>query len=66
MPLARIAELTSTRPARIFGLERKGELLPGRDADFVVVDLELEQTVMRSYDDRRALAEAILAHHLVA
>ena len=45
VPLARIVEVTATRPAEIFGLERKGQLLPGRDADFVVVDLEREQTV---------------------
>lgn len=43
--LARVAEVTATRPAEIFGLGRKGRLLPGHDADFIVVDLELEQTV---------------------
>ena len=32
-------------PARIFGLASKGALLPGRDADFVVLDLELEREV---------------------
>jgi len=45
IPLSRVVAVTSTNPARIFGLERKGALLPGRDADFVVVDLELERTV---------------------
>ena len=45
IPLSRVAAVTSTNPARIFGLERKGALLPGRDADVVVVDLELERTV---------------------
>ena len=43
--LARVAEVTATRPAEIFGLDRKGQLVPGRDADFVVIDLELEKTV---------------------
>ena len=45
IPLSRVVAVTSTNPARIFGLERKGALLPGRDADFVVIDLELERTV---------------------
>jgi dihydropyrimidinase len=45
LTLSRVAEVTSTRPAQIFGLDRKGQLLPGRDADFVIVDLDLEQRV---------------------
>ncbi len=43
--LGRVASLTSTRPAEIFGLARKGRLLPGMDGDFVVVDLDLEREV---------------------
>lgn len=34
----RLAEVTSTGPARIFGLARKGVLVPGYDADVVVYD----------------------------
>ena len=45
LSLARVAAVTSTNPARIFGLPSKGELRPGKDADFVVVDLELEREV---------------------
>ncbi|MFQ5426597.1 MAG: dihydroorotase family protein [Gaiellales bacterium] len=45
LTLADVAGVTATRPASIFGLERKGQLVPGRDADFVVVDLEAERTV---------------------
>jgi dihydropyrimidinase len=45
LSLARVAEVTSRNPARIFGLQRKGRLIPGADADFVVVDLELERVV---------------------
>jgi dihydropyrimidinase len=45
LPLSRVVSMTSTAPARIFGLERKGELVPGKDADFVVVDLDLERVV---------------------
>jgi dihydropyrimidinase len=38
-PLAKLAEKTAWSPARIFGLApRKGTLLPGSDADLVVVD----------------------------
>ena len=45
LSLARLAAITSTNAARIFGLAGKGELLPGKDADFVVVDLERERVV---------------------
>lgn len=34
----RLAEVLSGRPARIFGLERKGRLAVGMDADLVVLD----------------------------
>ena len=36
--LVRIAQVTSTNLARIFGFEQKGSLLVGKDADIVVVD----------------------------
>jgi dihydropyrimidinase len=40
IPLERIVDLVSTRPAELFGLgERKGAIRPGADADLVVVDL---------------------------
>jgi dihydropyrimidinase len=45
LSLHQVVGATSTRPARIFGLETKGELAPGRDADFVVVDLDEERVV---------------------
>ena len=38
-------QVTSTNPARIFDLESKGDLSPGRDADFVVVDLDQTRVV---------------------
>lgn len=45
LSLARLAAITSTTAARIFGLSGKGELLPGKDADFVIVDLDRERVV---------------------
>jgi dihydroorotase len=38
--LERVVDATSTRPARIFGIQNKGEIRPGCDADLVMADLE--------------------------
>ena len=43
--LGQLVAATSTNSARIFGLGRKGALIPGNDADLVVVDLDLERDV---------------------
>jgi len=44
--LNRFVELTSTQPAKIFGLyPRKGALLPGSDADIVIWNPEKEQVI---------------------
>jgi dihydroorotase-like cyclic amidohydrolase len=44
--LARATELFSEAPARMLGLyPRKGVLLPGSDADLVLVDLDRETTL---------------------
>lgn len=45
LSLERIAEVTARNPADIFGLERKGRLAPGFDADVLLVDLDAERTV---------------------
>ena len=45
LTLADVVRITSTNPAQIFGFSGKGRLLPGRDADFVVIDLDLEREV---------------------
>lgn len=43
IPLERLAAVTSGNAAKILGLApKKGNLLPGRDADFVILDLDRE------------------------
>ncbi len=53
--LERLVELTSLNPARIFGLEGKGSIAVGNDADIVLIDLDKEQRVrpeiLCSYSD---------------
>ncbi len=43
--LPRAVDLLSRRPAAILGLEAKGGLEPGKDADFMLVDLKAEWTL---------------------
>lgn len=46
LSLTRLTELLSAAPARIFGhYPRKGTLLPGADADFVLIDLDKPRSV---------------------
>ena len=42
LSLGRIAELLSANPARIMGCPTKGTIAVGKDADFVIVDLNAE------------------------
>ena len=44
MPLSRLVEAMSSRPAEILGLEA-GRLAPGAPADFALIDLNLSWTV---------------------
>jgi dihydroorotase (multifunctional complex type) len=46
--LARLVDAFSTAPARVFGLEQKGRLAPGSDADIVILDLDREWTITNS------------------
>jgi dihydroorotase-like cyclic amidohydrolase len=46
IPLARIAELVSANPAKIFGLHpKKGCIAIGSDADFTVIDMNVEKPI---------------------
>jgi len=39
LSLVRLCQLMCSRPAEIFGLKKKGELAVGKDADFLIVDM---------------------------
>jgi len=45
LTLKRLVELCCENPARIFGIEGKGKIAVGYDADFVLVDVEKEKRV---------------------
>jgi dihydropyrimidinase len=48
IPVASVVDLMTRRPAEIFGLfPRKGSLMPGADADLVVVDIDRQHKVSR-------------------
>lgn len=47
--LARLIDLTSAGPQRVFGLVGKGRIVTGYDADFTVVDLKKQWTVEESW-----------------
>jgi dihydropyrimidinase len=45
LTLERMVDVLSTTPARLFGLERKGEIAPGKDADLVLFDPAARRTI---------------------
>jgi len=47
LPLPTVAAVTSTNIARRFGIERKGDIAPGFDADLWIVDLDWEGVIRR-------------------
>ncbi len=53
LSLERLVDLTAHGPARIFGLARKGRLVPGNDADVTVVDLKARRTITNAWSKSR-------------
>ncbi len=49
LSLQRLVDLTSAGPARIFGIEGKGRIAPGHDADFSIVDLKARRTIRNAW-----------------
>jgi allantoinase len=47
LPLPRLADVTAKSPALICGLENKGDVAPGFDADLWIVDLNHEDVIRR-------------------
>ncbi len=50
----RLMDLTSSGPARLFGIARKGRIAAGYDADFTVVDLKRRETISNRWIASRA------------
>ena len=49
LTLARLVDLTSAGPARVFGVACKGRIAAGYDADFTIVDLKRTETIRDSW-----------------
>lgn len=49
LTLERFIDLSSTGPARLFGIKGKGAIIEGNDADFTVVDLKRKETIRNSW-----------------
>ena len=49
LSLLRFVDLTSTGPARLFGIAAKGRIAVGYDADLTVVDLKRRETITDSW-----------------
>jgi dihydroorotase len=49
LTLERFVDLTSHGPNRIFGIESKGRIAVGFDADFTVVDLKRRHTITNDW-----------------
>ena len=49
LSLARLADLTSAGPARVFGIAGKGRIAVGYDADLTIVDLKRQETITDSW-----------------
>jgi dihydroorotase len=54
LSLQRLVDLTSVGPARIFGIEGKGRIALGFDADLTLVDLAAQRTIRKDWIASRA------------
>jgi dihydroorotase len=54
LSLQRLVDLTSAGPARIFGIEGKGRIALGFDADLTLVDLAAQRTIRNNWIASRA------------
>ena len=45
LTIAKLVELCSTNPAKIFGIKEKGSIAKGYDADLIVIDLKKEHVI---------------------
>ncbi len=54
LSLARLVDLTSAGPARLYGIARKGRIAAGYDADLTVVDLKRRATISNAWIASRA------------
>lgn len=52
--LEQIVEWMCDAPARVWGLVGKGRIAPGYDADLVLVDLNLRQTVLNEHQETKS------------
>ena len=52
--LTRLVDLLASGPQRIFGIQNKGRIAPGYDADFTIVDLKRREVVETSWLKSRA------------
>jgi dihydroorotase len=49
LSMSRLVDLTSAGPARVFGIEGKGRIAEGADADLVLVDRARRQTITNAW-----------------
>ncbi|MEW8624702.1 MAG: dihydroorotase [Candidatus Thiodiazotropha sp.] len=54
LSLQRLVDLTSAGPARIFGIEGKGRIALGYDADLTLVDLKARRTILNDWITSRS------------
>jgi dihydroorotase len=53
LSIERLVEMTAQRPAEIFGIQNKGALKVGYDADIALVDLQAKKTITNSWIESR-------------